>query len=197
MNLLQQVWEVPLGHYWPSRRSYLHHWCGQCWKIPSRGQQSHPLLKAPADFKGTKISSVTQGEESRYDLPLILASWLEGITVCFQVVVSPQAAKIVSDSNGSTDPWINWTYHQSHPFLQLPLSPDADHLLAALGTPVTSALVPEMRLAPKRDFHSGEVPKRDLPNTNKWRIQALSGSHGGVRCSCAQTSSWAKGFKAT
>lgn len=106
MNLLQQVWEVPLGHYWPSRRSYLHHWCGQCWKIPSRGQQSHPLLKAPADFKGTKISSVTQGEESRYDLPLILASWLEGITVCFQVVVSPQAAKIVSDSNGSTDPWI-------------------------------------------------------------------------------------------
>lgn len=40
------------------------------------------------------------------------------------------------------------------------------------------------------------VEKSQTFPANKWRIQPLSGSHGGVRHSCAQPGSWAKGFKA-
>lgn len=67
--------------------------------------ESSPPQKLQLTSRGLKISSVTRGEESRYDLPLILPSCLKGVAVCFQMVVPPRAAKIVSDNSVSEGLW--------------------------------------------------------------------------------------------
>lgn len=61
----------------------------------------------------------------------------------------------------------------------------------SLGTPVTSALV-----ALREGLFSVEKSQaRTFPGLTNGEF-SFSGSHGGVRHSCAQHGSWAKGFKA-
>lgn len=106
---------MPLKNWTCLNKFKKSHWCiieqaeivtytsdmGNAGKTPTGRAESSPPQKLQVILRALKTSFVARGEESRYDLPLILRSWLKGITLSFQMMVLPWAAKIVSDNSVS------------------------------------------------------------------------------------------------